>query len=141
MPTSDVVVLDTHSWLWWTDAKKPLSRAGRRAVDRAATLLVPAVCLWELAGLVERGRIRLDREPLSWMKRALSEERVELAALTPEVAVAAAGLGKEGFHGDPTDRLIYATARAFDATLVSADRGMQTFERALPARRTRHLVW
>lgn len=141
MPSADLVVLDTHSWLWWTDAKKPLSRAGRRAVDRALGVMVPAVCLWEIVGLVDRSRIRLDRDPLSWMQQALAGDRVDLAPLSPEIAVTAAGLGREGFHGDPTDRLIYATARVFDATLVSADQGMRAFERSLPARRPRHIVW
>jgi PIN domain nuclease of toxin-antitoxin system len=142
MPKAELVVLDTHVWLWWTDGQHPLSAAARRAVDRATTVLVPAVCLWEIGALVARNRIRLDGDdPLSWMKLALAEDRVELAALSPEVAAIAADLGREGFHGDPIDRLIYGTARAADATLVSADTGMRAFEKALPARRGRHVVW
>jgi len=141
MPTADVVLLDTHTWLWWTNGDRPLSRPARRVLDGATKVVIPAVCLWEVAALVARERIRIDRDPLSWMQRALAEDRVALAPLTPEIAVAAAGLGREGFHGDPTDRLIYGTARAVDATLVSADETMHAFERSLPARRPRHIVW
>lgn len=141
MPNADLVLLDTHTWLWWTNGGRPLSRPARRALDQAARVVVPAVCLWEIAGLVARGRIRLDRDPLAWMQRALAEDRVELAPLSPEVAVASADLRREGFHGDPTDRLIYGTSRVLDATLVSADEGMRAFERSLPARRARHIVW
>lgn len=141
MPNADVVVLDTHSWVWWAGGEPNLTRPGRRAIDRARRVVVPAPCLWEVAELVARKRLWLDRDPLSWLHRAIAEERVELAALSPEVAVVAAELGREGFHGDPTDRLIYGTARALDAVLVSADEGMRSFERALPPRTTRHIVW
>jgi PIN domain nuclease of toxin-antitoxin system len=141
MPSADVAVLDTHAWVWWAGGEPNLTRAGRRAIDRARLVIVPAPSLWEVAELVMRERLWLDRETRSWMEQSLAEERVELAPLSPEVAVAAADLGREGFHGDPTDRLIYATARVLDATLVSADRGMRAFERSLPARRARHIVW
>lgn len=141
MPSADVAVLDTHAWIWWVGDEPNLTGAGRRAIDRARLVMVPAPSLWEVAELVVRGRLWLDREPRAWMEQSLATEGVELAPLAPEVAVASADLRQEGFHGDPTDRLIFATARVLDATLVSADRGMRAFERALPARRTRHIVW
>ena len=141
MPSADVVVLDTHSWVWWAGDEPNLTRPGRRAIDQARRVVVPAPCPWEVAELVARKRLRLDRDPLGWMQRALAEDRVELAPLSPQIAVVAAGLGREGFHEDPTDRLIYATARSLDATPVRADAGMKAFERALPSRQARHVVW
>jgi PIN domain nuclease of toxin-antitoxin system len=141
MPTADAVVLDTHAWLWWQSGAKGLSRAARRALDQATVVVVPAVCLWEVAQLSALGRIRTDRDTLEWMRQALAQDRVELAPLSPEIAVISADLGREGFPGDPSDRLVYGTARTLDAPLLSADERMRSFERGLPRRQPRHIVW
>jgi PIN domain nuclease of toxin-antitoxin system len=46
-----------------------------------------------------------------------------IRALAPTVAISlrAGSLDPAEFHGDPTDRLIYATAVEHDANLVTAD--------------------
>lgn len=79
----------------------------------------------ELADLAERGRIELDLPIRSWMREALSQERVEVLRLAPEIAVDAAQLR---FARDPFDRAIYATARAADAPLVTRDERIRAFD-------------
>ncbi len=69
--------------------------------------------------LVARGRIELDRDPVTWMDDALRPAGVDLLPLTPAVAAASAQLGS--FHGDPADRLIVATALTYGAVLVTKD--------------------
>jgi PIN domain nuclease of toxin-antitoxin system len=81
---------------------------------------VPAICCLEVATLAVRGRISLDRPSLEWILDALALPRVELLALTPAVAVKAAGLPAT-FPGDPADRLIVASALLESATLVTRD--------------------
>jgi PIN domain nuclease of toxin-antitoxin system len=107
----------------------------------ASTALVPAICVWELAQLVGEGRIRLDRPVLDWVALALAAHPFRLVELSPDIAVAAVELGREGFHADPADRLIYATARAHRAPLLSADRLMRDFEVGLGKRVPRLVVW
>jgi PIN domain nuclease of toxin-antitoxin system len=72
---------------------------------------------------------------------AMAIHPFRLAGLTPEIAVAAVGLGREGFHADPADRLIYATARTHGVPLLSADRLMAGFETGLGRRVPRLVVW
>lgn len=79
----------------------------------------------ELADLVERGRIELGLPTRSWIRAAISQERVEILPLSPEIAVDAAQLS---FVGDPFDRVIYATARANDAPLVTRDERIRAFD-------------
>lgn len=141
MPSSRTIVLDTHVWIRWSLESGPLSRPALRAIEGAQALVVPTICLWEVALLVDRGRLELDGGPLEWTRRALELPQVVAGPITPEVAVEAAGLRRENFHADPADQLIYATARALDAVLVSADRAMRAFEAARPASAARHLVW
>ncbi len=114
-----MIVLDTHAWLWWVSEPKRLGAKARRALEAADRIGIPAVSCFEVAALVARGRITLDRAPLDWLQQALSLPRVDMLALTPLVAVKATQLGR--FHGDPTDRLIVATALLASAPLVTKD--------------------
>jgi PIN domain nuclease of toxin-antitoxin system len=114
-----VIVLDTHAWLWSASAPEELGREGRRALRRHRARGVAAISCWEVATLADRGRIELDRDPVTWMDEALRAGGLELIPLTPAVAAISARL--EGFHGDPADRLIVATALAYGAELLTRD--------------------
>ena len=78
----------------------------------------------EVATLLERGRIRLDRPPLQWMQDSLALPRVDLLEITPAVAVKAAELPAL-FPGDPADRLIAATAILESALLITKDESIR----------------
>jgi PIN domain nuclease of toxin-antitoxin system len=120
-----MIVLDTHAWIWWASDPAKLGRKGRAAIGAADWIGVPAVCCFEVAAAVARGRLGLDRAPLEWIEQALALPRVRLLPLTPAVSVRATQLG--GFHGDPADRLIVATAVLESATLVSRDRNIRGY--------------
>lgn len=75
--------------------------------------------------LVVRKRVRLDRPMAVWVRDLFAQEGMSIAELTPDIAVAAAQL--PGFHGDPADRLIYATARSLRVALVSKDAQMRQY--------------
>lgn len=121
-----MIVLDTHVWLWWLSDPGRLSPAARDAVSRAPSIGVSTLSVWELATLVRRGRIALDRDVRDWVRRALSDDRVESLAPGPDTALAAALLD-DAFPGDPADRMIFATARALDAQLITRDERIRAF--------------
>lgn len=118
-----MIVLDTHAWIWWASEPAKLGRRGRAAIEAADRIGVPAVCCFEVAAAVARGRIALDRAPLEWLEQALALPRIDLLPLTPAVAVKATQLG--AFHGDPADRLIVASALLQHAALVTRDRNIR----------------
>ena len=70
--------------------------------------------------LVERHRLELDRDVGDWLSDAVALEGVEILPLTAEVAVRSTTLS-QGFHGDPADQLIVATAIVVGAALVTRD--------------------
>lgn len=115
-----VIVLDTHAWIFLVDDPKRLGRAARRAIEKAQRIGLAAVSLWELALLVEKKRLSLDRELLPWMLDALGDARLELLPLTPAI-VATAHQFRGALDGDPGDRLIAATAVVEGATLATKD--------------------
>lgn len=122
-----MIVLDTHAWLWHVAAPERLSARARAAVEGADQLGVCAISCWEVAMLERRGRIALDRDVRDWIGRALADERVVPLALSPEIAIDAA-LIPDAFTGDPADRIVYATARAHGARLVTKDAALRRYD-------------
>lgn len=129
-----MIVLDTHAWLWWADDPERLSEPARAAIDAAPSLGIPAICCWELATLASRRRLDMGRSVEDWVRQALAHPRAIELPLTGEIAVSAGLLEQQGFHPDPADRIVYATARSIGARLISADRAIRAFD---PAR----VVW
>lgn len=123
-----MIVLDTHAWLWWLSAPDRLSDSATDAIGSASQIGVSTLSAWEVAMLVARGRIALDRDVSAWVDQGLADERVEALAPSAKVAVKAGLLDAKGFPGDPVDRLIYATARSLGATLITRDRAIRSFD-------------
>jgi PIN domain nuclease of toxin-antitoxin system len=124
-----LIVLDTHVWVWWALEPKRLSRRAAGAIETADAIGISTISCFEVGVLVERGRVELYRDVRLWLAQALAQERFEALPLTPEIATDAALLEREGFHGDPGDRIVYATARAMDARLVTKDVRIRRFDR------------
>lgn len=125
-----MIVLDTHAWLWWVSDPERLSMPVSAAIEDEGSVGVSAVSCWEVVMLAERGRIELDRESRRWVRSALGVEGVRGLSLSPEAALAAGLLEREGFPGDPADRMIYATARTAGVRLATKDRALRRFDSA-----------
>ncbi|MGP8250633.1 MAG: type II toxin-antitoxin system VapC family toxin [Terracidiphilus sp.] len=120
------LLLDTHTLLWMVEDHPRLGAETAKTLNRAARedrIAVGAITPWEIALLVSKKRIDLQRDPLEWVRATLSLPGVHLVPLEPEIAVASTRLPFE-MHADPADRIIVATARHLGATLVTADRAL-----------------
>jgi len=115
-----VILLDTHVWLWWISKPTSLSRSARNRIAAEPQIGICAISCLEVATLVAKGRISLDRDTLEWLETALAMPRVELIPLTPPISVKATQLGND-FPGDPADRVIAATSILNSASLVTKD--------------------
>jgi PIN domain nuclease of toxin-antitoxin system len=118
------LLLDTHVWIWFMLANAELAVSERNAINRAAAsgqLRIAAISVWEAALLASRGRVVLGRPLTQWITEAVSAPGLTIEPLLPQVAVEACSL-PEAFHRDPADRLIVATARVANATLMTRDR-------------------
>lgn len=112
--------------LWWQAGGERLSRRAAREIARADSVLVSPISLWEIATLLKKGRIVLDRDVYVWSQDLLSDERIEVTPLTPPAAVMAALL-PDDFPGDPADRFLYATASDLIAPLITKDGGIRSY--------------
>jgi PIN domain nuclease of toxin-antitoxin system len=116
--------LDTHVWIWFMLANAELAANGRNLINRAAAtgrLRIAAISLWETALLASRGRVVLGQPLGQWITGAVSAPGLSIEPLLPQVAIEASSL-PDPFHRDPADRLIVATARVANATLMTRDR-------------------
>lgn len=123
-----MIVLDTHIWVWWVhnDAQLPEEYKDYIRESEHNGLGVSAISCWEVAKLVEYGRLILPVSINDWFNTALNYPGITLLALTPEIAVESTQL-PASFHKDPADQIIVATARVYDCLLVSLDRKIQSY--------------
>lgn len=118
-------ILDTHILVWWlhNDAARLSKSQTDALVELGQTnepAAISAISLWELAMLRERGRLATT-QPLDDLVRDVeSHPLVEVVALSGLIAAESVRLG-DGFHRDPADQIIVATARCHDLTLITAD--------------------
>lgn len=117
------LVLDTHAWVWWISKPEKLSRRQRLAIDRArklgrVSLLLSVISAWEVALLVQGGRLRLPVPLEAWLEQAMAIPGLETVPLTVPIIATAARLT---VLRDPADMLIVATAQQHGAMLVTSD--------------------
>lgn len=83
-------------------------------------LAVSVISCWEVAKLVELGRLSLPCPVSDWLQQALSYPGVRLFELSPRVCEESTQLPGT-FHRDPADQIIVATARVLDVALATVD--------------------
>ncbi|MGO9229196.1 MAG: type II toxin-antitoxin system VapC family toxin [Bryobacteraceae bacterium] len=117
-----MILLDTHIWVWWASQPDRLHPAHRELLEAGADRAfgVSIISCWEIAKLVEYGRLKLDRSVGSWIDNALAEPGVSLLHLTPQIVVESTQL-PQPFHSDPADQLLVATARVLQCPLMTED--------------------
>ena len=120
-------LLDTHAWIWWIEQDPRLGARAIEILDRLPRDSRPYLCdisLWEVATLVERGRLGLDVSLEDWLEAAAHPRSVRVLPITPAIARATAAL-PDSFHRDPADRLIVATSRVHKIPVLTHDDGIR----------------
>jgi PIN domain nuclease of toxin-antitoxin system len=116
------ILLDTHTLIWYVGGNE-INRQARKMIDTAIQenrIYLAAISLWEINMLLMKQRIILEMPGFEWVNRAIRELHLQIAPLTPAIAVESCNL-PESFHGDPADRMIVGTARVEGMTLVTRD--------------------
>ena len=107
--------------IWFSEATSDLSPQAYEAIGHPENqTYVSPVSLMEIACLVQRARIRLTEDWRVWWRRQLDVNGWAVRSITSEIAAEAYSL-PEPIHRDPADRLLIATARIEDMTLITGD--------------------
>jgi PIN domain nuclease of toxin-antitoxin system len=124
-----VIVLDTHTLIWWATGDSTLSKKARTAITHELTdgeIAVSAISAWEIAMLVETERLVLSMDVSSWLATVSAIEAVRFVPVDVEIATKSVDLPGE-FHKDPADRMIVATARKFAVPLITKDEKIRAY--------------
>ena len=123
-----MILLDTHIWVWWVHRDEHLPERITSYLQRheQATLGVSAISCWEVAKLVERGRLRLPMPTGDWLHAALSYPGIRLLDLSPDISAESCSLPGD-FHADPADQIIVATARHHRVGLIALDERIRRY--------------
>ncbi len=120
------VLLDTHVLLWWFQASRKLSSKALAVFrDPETTVLVSAVCAWEIAIKHKAGRLDA-RDLVTKFESRLERERFAELPITVTHAIRA-GLLKES-HKDPFDRMLIAQAQCEDIPVVTTDKRFEEYD-------------
>jgi PIN domain nuclease of toxin-antitoxin system len=114
------ILLDSHALVWYLKGNKRLSRRTRELVDdESVEVFVSAVCAWEMASKVGRGK---------WPEAADIAGAIEQVAVTSHftpLPITLEHARVAGFmpnrHRDPFDRMLAAQAQVEGVPLVTAD--------------------
>ena len=116
-----MILLDTHTLVWLSEGNSKLGKESLSLIDnglKANELFVSAISFWEVAMLVEKGRLTIDSSVSQWRSNLIKHGLQEIA-LKGNFAIESAQL--IDFHGDPADRMIVATAIRASMSLCTAD--------------------
>ena len=116
-------VTDTHALLFFASGKaarmsRKCAQIFRRAEQQRDRVHVPVVCFFELAMLLERGRVKSSLSFTDWHDRVAQFPALPIEPLVWDDIREARGLA---VLVDPFDRLIAGTAIRLDAPLITGD--------------------
>jgi PIN domain nuclease of toxin-antitoxin system len=127
-----VILLDTHALVWWvaTPARIPVNarRLLDATIDSGGSVAASSISIWEVAMLVERGRLELSMPVDDWISHLEALPFLQFVPVDNRIAVRAVTLEKFP-HRDPADRIIVATALGLGASLITADARLRAYRR------------
>lgn len=114
------VLLDTHTFLWWLDGDRRLSRRAHTVIGRATTVVhVSAATTWELTTKARLGRLPGAADVAADVLGAILGQGFVPLDISTTHAQQAGWLPEH--HQDPWDRMLVAQAQSEGLALVSND--------------------
>lgn len=127
---TEALLLDTHIALWLDSGSDRLHQSTRTLIDgcwkSGGTIFLSSVTAWEIALLVDMGRIELDVPVDAWVQRFLDRPGIVGAPLEHSAAARSYQFHHLE-HRDPADRLLIATAIELRCPLVTYDARITQF--------------
>ena len=118
-----MIVLDTHTWIWFISKPEVLSKQATKAVSAAVeekSVLISSISAWEVALLVIKKRLTLSLDVTDWIAKSENLPFIQFITVSNSIAIKSVNL-PQPLHPDPADRIIIATALSAGAPLVTKD--------------------
>jgi len=84
-----MIVLDTHIWVWWVHGDERLTPKQLEFIqdNEDGVIGISAISLWEIAKLVENGKLELPISLEKWFTQALNYPGIQIIELKPAIPV------------------------------------------------------
>ncbi len=126
----NLVLLDTHVWLWLVSGvSKAVSPALTKLIEKltpTSSVRLSSISIWEIGMLVSKNRIAFTCDTKEWVFKALRAPGIIVEPVTAEIALESTLL-PGSIHGDPADRILVATAKQINATLITHDKEILSY--------------
>ncbi len=119
----EVILLDTCALIFDALTPERLSKKAARTIeegDERNELFCSDISLWEIAMLIEKGRLSTGTATDDFLRSMLDSRGIKTLAITPSIAYLSASY-KHFEHNDPADRIIAATALTNKCPVVTSD--------------------
>ena len=98
-----------------------------RAEEKNEKVHLAMISLWEIAKLLEYGKIKATIALDEWFSELARDPLIEILPLTPQIILESTRLGS-AFHKDPADQIIVATARCHELKLLTCDERIKNYK-------------
>jgi PIN domain nuclease of toxin-antitoxin system len=121
------LLLDTHTALWWVNEHEKLSLTARTLLsDDSHSRHVSIVSAWEVAIKASLGKLYDFDGGVSAFLAEMEYNPVTLLSITTQHVKMVETL--PFIHRDPFDRLLVATAKVENMTILTADENIQKYD-------------
>lgn len=123
------ILLDTCAMIWMAH-DEPIALEARKELVRTrkagGVIAVSAMSAWEVGMLISKGRLPTTKSASNWFLTFVNSGRTTVEEASPEILIASSFL-PQPVHNDPTDRILIATAREHDLTIITRDRAILSY--------------
>ncbi|MCC5843361.1 MAG: type II toxin-antitoxin system VapC family toxin [Verrucomicrobia bacterium] len=124
------LLLDTHVWIWAHESPDRLGEKTKaRLMSSANRRIISSVSTLEIARLVTMDQYRIPCPLNTWIDNSARDLLLTFFDLDHASAREAYALQGD-FHADPADRMLVATARVHNLTLLTADERILAYPHA-----------
>lgn len=121
-----MILLDTCAVIWDALERQSLSIKAAKAIDDAdkfGALIMSDITIWEIAMLVNKGRLKIDSTTSHFINLYMQTRNVSVVQISPEIAELSVNFDHT-INKDPADRIISATSVIHNAQLITADQNL-----------------
>jgi len=125
----ELILLDTHAWVWFISNPVKLSKKAEKSIKKAMQeneVLISSICAWEVALLVSKNRLELTMDVSEWISSSEKLPFIRFIPIDNGIAVRSVYL-PQPLHNDPADRIIIATSMKYGAPIITMDEKVLNF--------------
>ena len=125
----ELILLDTHAWVWFISNPEKLSLKAEKSIEKAIQendILISSISAWEVALLVSKRRLELTMDVSEWISSSEKLPFIRFIPVDNGIAVRSVSL-PESLHNDPADRIIIATSMKYGAPIITMDEKILDF--------------